>query len=399
MFPTAALAEPALIEVRFEVRLPQGTPDGAIYVAGNHEAIGGWRADGLRLERVSRDLATGTAMVPAGTALEYKFTRGSWETVEKMTDGSERANRTLIHWFNNNGAIQIAANEAVEAWADSAPPRPRTLTGDIRFHEKFRSRHLANERTIAVYLPPGYDSSPRRRYPVLYMHDGQNIFDASTSFIGAEWGVDEACEKLITDGTIAPVIVVGVYNNDRRIDEYTPAPSTDTRHSGGGRGDLYGRFLIDEVKPFIDRTYRTRPTRRYTTVMGSSLGGLISLHLAWTRPDIFGAAGVVSPSLWWSGREIMKRIERARRAPSPRPKLWIDMGTREGDSLESYRNSVAEVEKLSTLLQRKGWREGTTLKTFIHEGADHSERAWNARIETILEFLYGKPAAGRTDAR
>ncbi len=391
-FARAESAQERLVTVIFEVGLPPGTPDGPVYIAGNQEAVGGWKADGFRLDRTGRDFARGSVSLPAAAALEFKVTRGSWATVEKTADFAEVANRRFVPLETGEDLEKpLVIRLAVAAWADSSPPRSRTLSGDIRFHEDFKSSHLGNSRTIAVYLPPGYGSS-RKRYPVLYMHDGQNIFDASTSFIGVEWGVDEACEKLIAGGSIEPLIVVGVYNNDRRVDEYTPVGSTNENRRGGGQGDLYGRFLVEEVKPFIDATYRTRPGRATTSIMGSSLGGLISLHLAWTRPDVFSSAGVVSPALWWGDSEILKRIEHAP-APAPKPRLWIDMGTREGDSLETFKDSVREVTDLSRVLRSKGWREGRNLVTFIHEGADHSERAWNARIETILKYLYGRPAA------
>lgn len=390
-------AEP--VAVTLHVELPPGTPEGPIYAAGSHPALGDWRADGLRLERDGLT-ARVTFSVPRGTELEYKITRGSWGTVEKDASCRERPNRRLVVSPGSPSA-PVVERIAVEAWGDSAPPIAHTLAGDIRLHEKFASRFLGNERTIRVYLPPGYEASSRRRYPVLYMHDGQNIFDAATSFLGVEWGVDEACEKLIAAGTIPPLIVVGIDNTTDRAGEYTAVAGTYRGEPNGGRGRLYNRFLLEEVKPFIDATYRTKPGRAHTVVMGSSLGGLVSLDLALQHPDRFAAAGVVSPALWWADHEILRRIESgaARIPANRRPRLWIDMGTAEGSSLETFKECIAEVRRLAGGLRAARWREGRDYTLFEDEGADHSERAWNGRIERILTWLYApRPAAARPRA-
>lgn len=365
--------------VRLDITFPPGTPDDTIYLAGSLPQSGNWNAAGLPVKRTGPTSGTVAIELHPGEILEYKFTRGSWATVEKGPRFAEMGNRRLAA-----SARAKVVRIRVETWNDSAPPAHHTLSGDIRFHQSFHSAILGNDRAIAVYLPPGYDSSPQR-YPVLYMHDGQNIFDAATSFIGVEWNVDEACEDLIRSGKIPPMIVVGIANNAERVAEYTPVAS-DTR--GGGRGADYARFVVEEVKPFIDRTYRTLPDREHTSVMGSSLGGLISLHMAWIRPDVFSRAGVVSPALWWADSEILRRIAREP-APSPKPKLWIDMGTHEGSTIASFREGIANVHELGRILRSKGFVDGEDFLIVEVKGADHSERAWSARIRDILLYLYG----------
>src|SRR5215213_8100519 len=163
---------------------------------------------------------------------------------------------------------------------------PLPSHGDFRFHRQFASRRLGNKRTLCVYLPPGYFLRPQQRYPVLYLHDGQNIFDASTAAFGVEWGAADTADRLIGEGRITPLIIVGIYNTPERMDEYTP--HRDPQRRVGGRGLHYARFVADEVKPFIDHQYRTLAGREYTAVAGSSLGGLISLAIAWQHRDRFG---------------------------------------------------------------------------------------------------------------
>lgn len=261
-----------------------------------------------------------------------------------------------------------------------------TLTGEFRTHKNFHSRHLRSDRDVLVYLPPGYAADKRRRYPVLYLHDGQNLFDGATSFIkGAEWGVDETAQRLITAGAIEPLIIVGVYNAGKdRIAEYTP--TVDARHKVGGEADLYGRMLVEELKPFIDSEYRTRRGAKHTGLGGSSLGALVSLYLAFKYPQTFGLVVVTSPSVWWDDRVILREVEALRRRP--RLRVWLDVGTREGGSEAEVQTRNARA--LRDALVRKGWKEGSDLIYFEAEGAEHNERAWAARVEPMLKYLFPK---------
>ena len=263
--------------------------------------------------------------------------------------------------------------------------QPHTLTGDIRTHKSFHSNILKNDREVIVYLPSGYDASKRKRYSVFYMHDGQNLFDGATSFIpGQEWRVDETAERLIAAGKIEPLIIVGVYNTKDRIDEYTPA--ADAKYKLGGKADLYGRMLVEELKPFIDSQYRTKRDAKHTGLAGSSLGGLASLYLALKYPNVFGRAGVVSPSVWFAGKNIVHYVEALPKKRNVR--LWIDMGTKEGRTPEEAQQSDDDARLLRDALVKKGWRIGKDLSYFEAEGAEHNEAAWAARVEPILTFLF-----------
>ena len=259
---------------------------------------------------------------------------------------------------------------------------PHTLTGEFRFHSKFHSRHLPTDRDVLVYLPPGYDSEARRRYPVLYLHDGQNLFDGATSFIpGQEWCVDETAQALITDRRIEPLIIVGIYNTGReRVEEYTP--TVDPRHKVGGRADAYGRMLVEELKPFIDSHYRTKRGAAHTGLGGSSLGGLVSLYLGVRYPRVFGKLAVVSPSVWWDNRMIVRDVGALRR--KPRLRIWLDMGTAESE------DATDQARTLRDALVAKGWRLDGDLRYFEDVGAKHNEAAWATRVEPILRFLCPK---------
>jgi predicted alpha/beta superfamily hydrolase len=261
-----------------------------------------------------------------------------------------------------------------------------TLTGEFRTHKAFHSRHLRSDRDVLVYLPPGYDADKRRRYPVLYLHDGQNLFDGATSFIkGAEWGVDETAQRLITGGAIEPLIIVGVYNaGEDRIAEYTP--TVDAKHKVGGKADLYGRMLVEELKPFIDSEYRTRRDARHTGLGGSSLGALVSLYLAFKYPQTFGLVLVVSPSVWWDDKMIVREVKALKKRP--RVRVWLDVGTREGGG--EAEGQTRNARALRDALVAKGWKEGSDLMYFEAEGAEHNERAWAARVEPMLKFLFPK---------
>jgi len=245
-------------------------------------------------------------------------------------------------------------------------------------HPRFASSILTLERDVIVYLPPGYEEglSP---CPVLYMHDGQNLFDPETAHVkGQHWRLGETADALIGAGTLPPLIIVGVGNTGHsRIHEYTP---TRDERLGGGRADDYGRFLVEELKPFIDRTYRTRPEAEATGLGGSSLGGLVSLHIGVARPDVFGRLAVMSPSVWWDRRVILKTVRAAR--PKPSLRIWVDMGTAEG------RRGLEDARLLKAALVGAGWKPGRDLRYAEYTGGTHSESAWADRAGTMLEWLF-----------
>jgi predicted alpha/beta superfamily hydrolase len=273
---------------------------------------------------------------------------------------------------------------------DAAPdPAEASPATHIRTHAAFPSRILL-PRDVHVYRPPGYEEEPSRRYPVLYMQDGQNIFDPKE--MGMEWEVDETADALIQAGRIEPLLVVAVANTEARRDEYTPTAvelkkSDGTLTKGGGKANLYGRFLIEELMPFIDRTYRTRRDAASTAVGGSSLGGLVSVWLGLEHPDVFGNVLAVSPTAWWDDFVILKKV-----AALPRKVLvrfWVDIGSLEGD------NAVTGARRLRDALIAKGWEPGTDLEYMEQEGGRHDEISWASRVKGMLTFLYGTAKRAR----
>jgi len=260
-------------------------------------------------------------------------------------------------------------------------PKTHTLTGTFRTHEGVRSRFLDSAHDVIVYLPPGYDEDSERRYPVLYMQDGQNLFDEATAFAG-EWRLDEAAERMIEAGLVTPLIIVGIYNaGTYRIDEYTP--TRDSAKRAGGNADRYGRMLVDELKPFVDAEYRTLPDAANTGIGGSSLGGLVSLYLALKYSGIFWNVAVLSPSVWWDNRFIVRRVRALGTAPPLR--VWLSTGTAEGDGV------VASARRVRDALVAKGWVEGESLHYQEIEGARHTESAWADVAPAMLHFLYPVP--------
>ncbi len=374
--------EPA-VTVRFLVTVPVDTPEGdGVYLCGGDARMGNWDGEGLVLERQEDGTYVGSLAFTRGGHVRFKATRGSWLTVEKSGSGGEIENRYVIADKDKEVAVVIAS------WANGeAGSRPEpTLTGDIRRHDGFHSDILNNDRTLIVYLPAGYEADAERRYPVLYMHDGQNLFDASTSFAGYEWGVDEAAERLIEGGEIEPIIIVGIYNNGDRMTEYTP------RLEGGER-DAYARFVVEEVKAFIDRTYRTEAGREKTGVAGSSLGGLISLYMVEAYADTFGRCGGVSPSLGWEDRWLIKRWGGSDMSWAEGARIWVDMGTGEGRVREAggLTSAVIHARTLVGLMEGAGLERGVGYEYLEVEGGRHNEQAWARRIDAVLVYLYGTP--------
>ena len=260
--------------------------------------------------------------------------------------------------------------------AADATPHPR-----LKLHRAFSSQILPDQRDLIVYVPPGYGRNPERSYPVLYMHDGQNLFDGRTSFIqGRTWQVREQADAAIEAGEVEPLIIVGIYNaGERRMAEYTHEPDLKM---GGGEAEQYGLMLTRELMPWIASQYRIRQDRESTGLGGSSLGALVSLFLGLRHAERFGKLALLSPSVWWNHKSILGYLNE--RAPQiwERPRLWLDVGDKEGH------RTLLDVEKLNRRLKANGWRTGETLHFEKVHGGTHDEASWAGRVRPMLRFLF-----------
>lgn len=266
----------------------------------------------------------------------------------------------------------------VGAWhAPKAVAQERLLNEEFRMYKGFRSKFLPNDRDIIVWLPPGYDSEPAKRYPVLYMHDGGSVF--------VLWRIDELAKPPIASLQVEPVIIVMVYNGGSqaaRFDEYTH--SRPSYAKSGGKADSYGQMLVEELKPFIDSQYRTLIDAANTGLGGASLGALVSLHLGLKYPNVFGKLVVMSPSVWWDNKLIVRDVKSLKSKPALR--IWLDIGTAEGPgTLEGAR-------ELRDALVKKGWALNSDLMYFEAKGSDHEEKAFAQRAQPMLKFLFPQQA-------
>jgi predicted alpha/beta superfamily hydrolase len=264
--------------------------------------------------------------------------------------------------------------------------RAESATGDLRLHE-FHSRVFRNTRFLRVWLPPGYDDAQNagRRYPVFYLNDGQNLFESVSSFNGVEWQVDETSDRLICEGVVPPLIVVGLDNaGENRIREYMPYRSLQPVIVRV-QGSRYPEFLIKEVMPFVARQYRVASGPQNTGLGGSSLGALIALYTAIVRPGMFGQLLLESPSLWASNRQIIKRSRPVKAWPD---RIFLAMGTAEAGRADRDRSMVDDARELAAILRRAGLDDKRLLAK-IDEGATHHESAWARRFPEALSFLFG----------
>ena len=261
-----------------------------------------------------------------------------------------------------------------------ADERKSTVVGTLKLIE-IDSAAFGQKRTVRVWLPPAYDADSDEKFDVLYLHDGQNCFDAATSFVG-EWRIDETLTTLIEARTVRPVVVVGLDNGGaRRINEYTYGPHP--KH-GGGQAAKHATFLIEEVMPRVAKDFRVKTGPAHTFLGGSSLGGLVSLEIARRHPGTFGGVMAMSPSLWWPSPRVIDEIEKAE-SPYAGTKVWLDTGTRETGDEKEDAQYVADTQRLATVLTAKNVEH----RFVVDDGAPHNESAWAKRFPAAITYLLG----------
>jgi predicted alpha/beta superfamily hydrolase len=352
----------------FVVRPPAGHPHWEpLFLAGDGDALGQWEAAGVRLDPWEDGTFRKRVEVRGKKPVRFLVTRGHWRRAE--TDG--QGNLFPPREFSPKAGATVEA-EVAGFGRDS-----------VKYHPDFPSTQLVHPRPVTVWLPPGYESEPDRRYPVLYLHDGQNLFDPETAFGGTPWGADDTAERLIRRGSVEPLLIVGIGNTPDRLKEYGPL---DLRPGPWDLARAYGRFVTGELKPFVDRTYRTMPGPDHTGVGGSSMGGLISLALGRWYPEVFGRVMAMSPSLWYD-QESTLRGAAGNTGWLAGVRLWLDVGGKEGASGASQQANVRRVRRLAKLLKDHGLAAGR-LKVTVDAAAGHDERAWAYRLGHALPWLF-----------
>jgi predicted alpha/beta superfamily hydrolase len=336
-------------------------------VSGNDVLLGEWHPAMVALTKFTDGSWRKTFSFLSGTHLEYKFTRGSWQTEAVDTLGFAPSNSVLD--VENDTTVIVR----IPGWKDFHTKTMRQISGTVRYHRKMEGEGI-KPRDIIVWLPPGYEADLQKRYPVLYMHDGQNVFDATTAFLGNEWRVDEVADSLIRAGELKEIIIVGIYNTPDRNIEYSDTTT----------GQAYMNFLVSTLKPFVDQTYRSLPEREHTAVMGSSLGGLISFLSAWYHPDVFSRAGCISSAFLYQNYLSVSMVEEYT-GPDKNIRIYIDNGA---IGLEDTLSPGSQ--RMLQALQNNGFRLNENLQWHYDKTGDHSERAWARRVWRPLVFMFGR---------
>ena len=366
-------------QVTFVVEAPkENLNNTSIYISGDFE---GWTG-GQEVYQLSQKKELYFITLPKQKGeINFKFTQGSWDSVETNIKGLNIANRLYV--FNKlNDTIKLK----IASWnySDVFTPKKHTVLNNVFvLPTNFEIPQLNRTRKIWIYFPPNYHNS-NTLYPVLYMHDGQNLFDAATSFSG-EWQVDETLNKLYEENGFE-LIVIGIDNGgEKRLDEYSPWKN---EKYGGGEGVAYVDFLVKTLKPFVDKNYRTLTDRESTLIMGSSMGGLISYYAALKYSNVFGKAGLFSPALWFSNESFKLAKEKGNLKET---KMYFLAGDREGDNVkfEEINQTVSDMNKVVTLLKDEGFTSDNIFTKVVSDGK-HNEELWRNNFEEAILWLLAK---------
>jgi|TARA_B100001971_G_scaffold196046_1_gene203464 predicted alpha/beta superfamily hydrolase len=350
--------------ITFQISVPDSTDQ--VYLIGGHKKLGNWNhSKAVKLKSVNNALFSTTVRLPKGKTIEFKFTRGDWD--------KEALDKYLSIPQNHSIMVgeQDTINFTIYSWKDWRSFPLDQVTGNLIVHENMYSPQLDNFRTVLVWLPPSYEINEDKKYPVLYLHDGQNVFSPGFSLSSEEWKLDETVSQLIEVEKIEEIIMVAIYHGNDRTKEYSP------KHNGG----KYSDFIIETIKPMIDQSYRTKIEREYTAVLGSSMGGIISFHLGWEYNNVFSMAGCLSPAFLVDKNEIVKRVQESKEKPNFR--FTIQNGT---EDLEA--KFQPSINKMIQYLNNKGYKEGNDYLYKIYNGDSHTESAWSKQVIDTLLFFF-----------
>ena len=353
-------------EITFIVTTKNVPDTSCVFITGNHKLLGNWSPGTTQLEKHKNNVWIGKFSLPVNFHLEYKFTLGSWEYEARNADGTVPANSILD--VLNDTIIQVS----ISRWENPNSKVKGQITGIVKYHPKMKGKGI-KDRDVVVWLPPGYFENTNLHYPVLYMHDGQNMFDPKTSAFGVDWQIDEAADTLIRKNYIKPIIIVGIYNTPERSSDYTV---NDT-------GYAYMNFIVNDLKPFIDNNYRTLSDRKFTATGGSSIGGLISFMLLWEHSEVFSQAACISPAFKISFIDFVTPVENYD-GNKKDIRIYIDNG-----SIGLEDSLQAGIDEMLSALREKGFVDNDDLYWYKAPDAKHFESDWAERIWRPLIYMFG----------
>lgn len=356
------------VEVKFIVITNALADSEHVSISGNSTELGNWNAEKIILNRVNDTTYSKSFKFSAGENIEYKITRGSWDKEAVESDGSVPKNSFMRINADTIIVVRIAG------WKDQFKQKLHgQITGSVEYIKNYQFGIL-EPRDIIIWLPPSYSIDPQRHFPVLYLQDGQNVFDPATSSFGYDWRFDEVADSLINIGEIEELIIVGIYNTKYRWQEYSP----------GDTGAVYMNLIVNKIKPMIDSLFRTLPQRESTFVGGSSMGGLISFMLIWQYPEIFSKAICVSPAFKIGDINYVTTVKNYQDEQKP-IKIYIDNGE---VGLESQLQPG--IDDMLIALQNRNYQMNSNLFWYKYDNAQHSERDWSKRVWRMLKFLFDK---------
>lgn len=362
LFVQLTLLSQSKIEVIVISTLPE---DQKVFITGTIPELGNWDPAKVSLDKINDSTWSKLFIFKIGETIEFKFTTGSWD--QEALDESGKTPDNFVHRVTTDSILVFK----IEQWGKAQLNITGQITGTVRYHKNFEGRSVL-PRDIVVWLPPGYDSLSDKYYPVLYMHDGQNILDPYTSSFGIDWQIDETADSLIRVKAIQEIIIVGIYNTRERGNEYN-----DTK-----LGKAYINFIIEELKPFIDRAYNTLPDYKNTAIAGSSSGGLISFMMAWENPDVFSKTACLSPAFKIGKIDYVSTVHSYLGA-NKNIKVYIYNG---GVGLEEQLQPG--IDEMIRVLIEKGFALNQNLLFIKDPSAEHNESAWAKNASIFLKYLF-----------
>ena len=359
--------------ITFEVITPTPLPVGEqVFISGNQAELGEWKPDGFPLTREDDNRWIGSLVVPPEETVAYKITRGSWESEEVDEQGQVPQDKTI------EPGPHRKVTHRISRWKDLAPVALPEVVGRFHLHEGFHSHFLRYDRRIVVWLPPSYETS-EKKYPVLYLLDGQNAFKTRLRDTQPGWQIDQSCTTLIEKGLLQEIIIVAVSSSEDRLIEYNPSLA----------GPEHARFMTEELIPYINKEYRTTPPQ--TAIAGSSLGGSMAFFTAWTHPQAFFGAICLSPAFKLKNDEFLLNLIRETNTPLPDIRIYLCCG--QGEPMETFLSEGTR--EAAKLLKSKGLSSKRSLLTTEDPEGLHNEESWARQVSEGLRFLFA-PATPST---